>query len=105
MGKAVARKDGVDTVYSPHGTGYQCQSPTIQRTDKGSGDVFINGVGVVRAGDAMITHPQPGCTPHSPTLSTYSSTVFANGKGIGRVGDTYSGHPITSGSSNVFGGD
>jgi uncharacterized Zn-binding protein involved in type VI secretion len=105
MGQGIARKDGVDTVYSPHGTGYKCLSPTIQKTDKGSSDVFVNGTGVVGAGDAMITHPAPGCTPHAPGLSTYSSSVFVNGKGVGRVGDTYGEHTITSGSSNVFGGD
>lgn len=105
MGKQVARKDGQDTVYSPHGTGYECLSPTIQETDEGSSDVFVNGIGVVRAGDKMIPHMAPGYSVHAPSLSTYSNTVFANGKGIGRLGDTFQGHPITSGSSNVFGGD
>jgi len=100
----VARKDSVDSVASPDGSGSGCGSPTTQSTDIGSGDVFCNGIGVVREGDAMISHPGPGCPPHAPTLSTYSSTVFINGKGCGRLGDEYSAHIITSGSGNVFAG-
>jgi len=98
----VARKGSTDSVSSPDGTGNNCASPTTQSTDAGSSDVFINGVGVVRDGDAMVSHPQPGCTPHAPTLDTFSPNVYADGKKIGRLGDAYSGHTITSGSSNVF---
>ena len=100
---AVARKDSTDTVASPDGTGKNCASPTTQSTDVGSGDVFANGIGVVRAGDPMIGHPEAGdCATHAPGLSSYSSNVYANGKLIGRLGDEYSGHTITSGSPNVF---
>ena len=100
----VARKDSVDSVSSPDGSGSGCGSPTTQSTDIGSGDVFCNGIGVVRESDGMISHPGPGCPPHAPTLSTYSSTVFINGKGCGRKGDEYSAHIITSGSGDVFAG-
>jgi uncharacterized Zn-binding protein involved in type VI secretion len=103
---AVARKDSKDTVASPDGSGICCASPSTQSTDKGSSNVFVNTIGAVREGDAMITHPYPGpcCNPHAPTLSSFSSTVFVNGKGIGRLGDDYSQHVISSGSSDVFAG-
>ena len=84
-----------------------CVDPSTQYTDEGSGDVFVNGIGVVREGDAMITHNYPGpcCDPHAPTLSTYSYKVFVNGKGIGRKDDVYGGdHTISSGSEDVFAG-
>lgn len=102
----VARKDSTDTVSSPDGSGFCCGSPSTQSTDKGSDDVFVNNIGVVREGDAMITHNYPGpcCNPHAPTLSTFSSTVFVNNKAIGRKGDEYSSHIITSGSADVFAG-
>lgn len=100
---AVARKSGVDKVFSPHGTGKKCRFPTTQRTDAGSSRVFSQGVGVVRQGDSMITHPARGCSPHAPGLDSGSSRVSAEGRGIGRIGDTYGGeHPIISGSPRVF---
>jgi uncharacterized Zn-binding protein involved in type VI secretion len=100
----IARKNGVDTVASPDGTGVGCGSPTTQATDVGSDDVIVNGIGAVRESDAMNTHPGPGCSPHAPTLSTFSSTVYVNGKRVGRLGDAYNGHVITSASSDVIAG-
>jgi uncharacterized Zn-binding protein involved in type VI secretion len=114
MAQAVARKNNTDTVFSPDGTVSgecspgvpQCDAPSIQSTLEGSSNVFINGIGAVRIGDAMKTHTHGcGCVNHSPTLSTSSSTVFVNGKGLGRLGDAYDGnHRISSGSSNVLAG-
>lgn len=97
-----ARKSGTDTVASPDGSGPGCGSPTTQATDVGSDDVIVNGIGAVRQGDAMKTHPGPGCSPHAPTLTTHSSTVIVNGKGIGRLGDAYNGHTISSASADVI---
>jgi uncharacterized Zn-binding protein involved in type VI secretion len=108
----VARKAAVDLVDSPDGTpgtpcdgGAKkiCDSPSIQATAAGSPDVFVMGIGVVREGDAMISHPAPvcGCSPHAPTLSVFSAFVYANGKRIGRVGDAYDGHVIITGASTV----
>lgn len=87
---------------------------TTQVSDAGSSTVFVNGIGVVRNGDAMASHPDGvPCTSspinHVPTLSTYSSTVFVDGKQIGRIGDKYDSdghydHTIASGSTNVFAG-
>lgn len=105
MGMEVARMNGVDTVASPDGSGNCCGSPSTQMTNQGSSDVMINGIGVVRLGDAMNVHPYAGpcCNPHSPILTSGSSTVFVNGKPIGRKGDPYGGdHIISSGSSTVF---
>lgn len=105
MGNQVARKDSTDTVFSPDGSGMYCMAPTTQSTDKGSSDVFVNGIGAVRQGDTMKVHAGPGCPPHAPPLTSCSGTVFVNGKGVGRIGDAYGGnHTILSGSSNVFAG-
>jgi uncharacterized Zn-binding protein involved in type VI secretion len=124
----VARKSGTDTVTCTDGAkGTPCAfdsngNPiawnwnigTTQNTDAGSSKVFSQGVGVVRQGDAMQSHPDGvPCTPspinHAPTLSTYSSKVFVEGKGIGRVGDKYDSdghysHAISTGSPKVFAG-
>lgn len=103
----IARKDAVDKVQSPDGTGSGCNSPLLSYTQEGSTNVFINSVGVVREGDAMQTHPGPGCSPHAPVLASFSPNVFVNGLRVGRLGDYYiapgSGqHPIISASTNVF---
>lgn len=103
----VARKDGTDTVDTVHNSiGSNCaDAPTTIATDAGSSDVFAEGTGVVRVGDAVQIHNIPGCTPHAPTLAVGSDTVFANNKAIGRKGDTYAGsEKITSGASTVIAG-
>ena len=117
---AVARMGGTDTVECTDGAQgapcgqnvYHWNAPTTQVTNEGSSNVFVNGIGVVRNGDAMASHPDGNpCTAsainHAPTLSSYSSNVFANGKNIGRVGDRFNSdghysHIISSGSINVF---
>lgn len=102
---AVGRMNQKDKVFSPHGRGFNCGAPTVQATQAGSRRVFSDGIGVVRQGDAMKTHPAPGCSPHSPGLDVGSTRVFAEGRGLGRIGDTYGGeHPIISGSNRVFSG-
>lgn len=101
----VARKDSIDRVQSPHGSGVCCVNPTVHSTDKGSDNVIVNGHGVVREGDTMIPHlTSDGCCGiHAPPLTTYSSTVFINGKRVGRKGDEYEGgHVIITGSDNVI---
>jgi uncharacterized Zn-binding protein involved in type VI secretion len=117
---AVARMSGTDTVSCTDGAkGSPCgknvwhwNTPTTQATASGSGDVFINGIGAVREGDVMKTHPDGNpCTggpiPHAPALSTYSPNVFVNGKALGRVGDKFDSdghysHSISSGSPDVI---
>lgn len=104
-GYGIARRDGVDQVASPDGSGHCCAEPSTQTTWEGSDNVFVNGIGIVREGDAMITHNYDGpcCVPHAPVLDTFSGTVYCNGKRVGRVGDAYGGdHIIITGSTNVI---
>jgi uncharacterized Zn-binding protein involved in type VI secretion len=110
----VARKSAVDLVASPDGNpGTPCDPPKVicdvpstQATAAGSSDVFIEGIGVVRENDAMISHPAPvcGCAPHAPVLTSFSSRVYANGLRIGRIGDDYSAHVIITGAATVIDG-
>jgi len=63
-----------------------------------SGDVFVNGRGVVRVGDAFESH-----CGHSRVVSGGSSSVFVNGRQVCRIGDPLScGDIVCEGSSNVF---
>ena len=107
MGNPVARGNGVDSVDSDTGAGVNCPDPLVTATAACSGDVRVNGTGVVRQGDAVASHNQTGCVPESPGLSSYSGTVSANGKGLGRQGDNYAGdgsNTISSGSGDVNAG-
>lgn len=73
----------------------------------GSGNVFVNGIGVSRQGDNNTGHLLPGapCPSHSASIAVGSTTVFVNGKGTGRVGDGITGcTSVAAGSSNVFAG-
>jgi uncharacterized Zn-binding protein involved in type VI secretion len=96
---AISRKSGTDSIATNHG----CDGSTV--TAAGSGDVFVNNIGVVRVGDSNQTHRVGGrrCSvSHAVPLTSASPNVFANNKAIGRVGDSYSGETLTSGSPNVF---
>jgi uncharacterized Zn-binding protein involved in type VI secretion len=119
---AVARKSGEDTIACTDGaqgslcgtrpTRFNWNTATVQLTDEGSDDVFVNDVGVVRQDDKMVNHANGvPCTTsainHTPALSTYSSNVYVNGKLIGRLGDKYNSdgnmdHTISSASPDVF---
>lgn len=88
-----------DSVKTNHG----CDASTVM--EQGSGDVFVNSIGVVRKGDVNQTHAfgGRGCSSkHQIALSDGSPTVFVNGKPIGRVGD--GSEALASGSPNVFSG-
>jgi len=110
----IARKAANDTVDCVDGTpgtpcdvGVRCDAPSIQATAAGSSDVFVEGIGVVRIGDAMLAHPYVpcGCPSHAPPLTVASAYVYANGIRIGRIGDLYTGgHVISSGAPTVFDG-
>ena len=98
-----ARGAGTDSVFSKTGSGRGCGKPVTTATDACSGDVFFNGKGAVRIGDAVASHAAGGCGPDGSTLTSSSGTVKVNGKGVARKGDQYSGdNTITSGSSDVF---
>lgn len=101
----VARSSGSDTVFSPHGTGKNCGSPTVQATAQGVSKVYVEGILAIHVSNSMQEHPAPGCSPHAPGLDAGSNKVICEGQGIARIGDVYGGeHPITSGSSKVFSG-
>jgi hypothetical protein len=98
---AVARKDGTDSVNTNHG----CDPKTV--TEEGSGDVFVNNIGIVRQRDKNKEHAFGGkkCRDrHKAELTVCSTTVFANNRGVGRIGDKYGIESIASGSPNVFAG-
>jgi uncharacterized Zn-binding protein involved in type VI secretion len=100
---AIARANGVDSVFSLTGTGRNCNSPIMTTTGVGISTVFVNGIPVVFQGNLVAPHPAGGCGPDLSPLTSFSSTVFASGGGIGRIGDQYTGdNTITSGSSTVF---
>lgn len=119
---AVAKKDGSSSVTCSDGsqggvcatkpTRYNWNAESTQSSDVGSADVFVENIGVVRDGDAMISHPDgdpcvQSPSNHSPTLSTFSPNVFANNKQIARIGDKYNNgtafdHTISTGASTVF---
>lgn len=102
MSRPAARGIGRDTVLSVDGTGYKCLSPMKTYTMGCSINVLVNGVGVVRLGDAVAPHPMVGCTLDRSVLISSSAKVLANGRGVGRMGDTYGPNVIVSGSPNVI---
>ena len=67
-----------------------------------STNVFINGLGVHRVGDAWEQHcSNSSC--HTAVQATGSPNVFINGQPVARVGDSIScGSSNATGSPNVF---
>lgn len=89
------------------GSGHGCHFPPTPATGA-SGDVFVNGIGAVRQGDAYAPHACGVCPApsHGRSLSGGSGTVFINGKPAGRVGDAIGcGGAAAAGSGDVFFGD
>jgi uncharacterized Zn-binding protein involved in type VI secretion len=86
-------------------TGHGCDgSSTIAA---GSGDVFANGIGVSRQGDASASHTLPdgdACVPHTVPILGGSGTVYATGIPLARVGDVIDAGAISGGSGDVFAG-
>lgn len=91
MGQPAARKGDMDS-------GHGCYSP--RKNNTGSDNVFINGRGAHRQGDAWMKHCCNGC--HTGVTSGGSSSVFINGRPAARITDAVScGGVIITGSSNV----
>lgn len=69
-----------------------------------SGDVFVNGSGVVRVGDAYAAHGSPTPSPaHGRSASSGSGTVSVNGQPVHTIGDDIDcGGASAEGSPNVF---
>lgn len=86
-------------------TGHPHCYPSRSNTEA-SGDVFINGKGAHRLGDAWAVHGAcPDHSPHGGAASSGSASVFVNGKPICRIGDSIScGDTMATGSGNVFAG-
>ena len=94
MGQAVARLGDTSAGHCFPGRG----------NISSSGNVFINGIGAHRVGDAWPTHTC-GTSSHASTTSHRRSTVFVNGVALARVGDALDcGDVISQGSSNIFAG-
>jgi uncharacterized Zn-binding protein involved in type VI secretion len=82
-------------------SGHECFSPRPNISS--SGNVFINGRGAVRVGDAYAEHGCKGKKGHSSVQAAGSGTVFVNGKPLARVGDLVAcGSVCATGSGNVF---
>ncbi|WP_081293409.1 PAAR domain-containing protein [Tritonibacter mobilis] len=89
------------------GPGHGCHFPPTPSTGA-SPDVYVNGIAVVRQGDAYADHGCGVCPApaHGRNLSGGSGSVFVNGKPAGRVGDANScGGAADAGSPNVSFGD
>ena len=108
---AVARANGVDSVFSLTGSGRGCRSPRIPRPSTGPATYTGVVVGssldpIVLEGDIVGDHPFIGCGPDTSALDTFSTTVFINNRKVGRIGDQYTpDNVITSGFPTVFIGD
>lgn len=82
-------------------TGHDSCAPVV--LIEASEDVFINGLGASRLGDAYASHGCDDHPDHSGTLSSGSAAVFINGLSAGRVGDSVScGGTAAEGSDNVY---
>lgn len=76
-----------------------------------SGDVKVNGIGVVRLDDTWAPHGTPPNDTHATDTdgspdktSSGSGTVRVNNKPVARIGDAVEADTIAAGSSNVFAG-
>ena len=73
-------------------------SPAIE----GSGDVLIDGLPVLRVGDALAPHVKPGSPPHPRKVAAGSPSIFVNGRPVARVGDAIDcGGKMQQGSGTV----
>lgn len=95
MGRPCARKNEKGVT---HCSGFKIVSA--------SGNVKVNGRGVVRKGDRSSVHLKPAprkCRPHVSKVAKGSRSVKVNGRSVARRFDKMSGcTAIASGSSNVL---
>lgn len=87
------------------GTGHGCWPP--RPNVEASPDVFAEGAGVHRAGDAWAPHTCPAIPEtHASILAAGSASVFVNGRAVGRIGDPVAcGSRVATGTAAVFAGD
>jgi uncharacterized Zn-binding protein involved in type VI secretion len=89
------------------GSGHACHFPPTPSISA-SPDVYVNGIPIVRQGDAYVPHACPTCPAplHMRSLSGGSGSIFINGKPAGRIGDAIScGGAADAGSPDVTLGD
>lgn len=85
-------------------TGHGCWPPTTPATF--SGDVFANGRGVARQGDAIVPHTCPSIPETHGGSYTESRSVFVNGRPAQAIGSPVScGDRAAAGSPDVWVGD
>ncbi|WP_209777178.1 PAAR domain-containing protein [Azospirillum agricola] len=86
-------------------TGHGCWPP--RPNAEASGDVFVNGRGAHRVGDAWAAHTCPDKPEtHAGVQATGAAAVYVNGRRLARVGDAVScGSTVAGGSSDVVCGD
>ncbi|MFP7675509.1 PAAR domain-containing protein [Marivita sp. S0852] len=85
-------------------TGHDSREPTAATIS--SGDVFVNGAGLVREGDTLAPHGCHDDDPEARVIAVGSGSVFVNGKPAARSGDPVScGGFAADGSEDVSIGD
>jgi hypothetical protein len=97
MGSGIARIGDTDT---GHGT------YTPDTVKAGSSDVFVNGIGAARTGDAHGQHVNTvePYDVHPAVCGAGSGTVKVNGKSVFRIGDPVDSATQAAGSANVLAG-
>ena len=84
--------------------GHGCWPPTSPAAY--SGNVFANGLPVVRQGDGIVPHTCPSIPETHGGVYTGGGSVYANGKPVQRVGSAVScGDAARTGSGDVLVGD
>lgn len=84
-------------------TGHGCDATSTIL--EGSDDVFCNGIGIARLGDAIAPHTIPAgpvCVGHSAVINAGSPNVYVNGIKMARVGDSADSGSITEGSPDSY---
>jgi Uncharacterized conserved protein len=85
-------------------TGHDCWPPTVPATF--SSDVFANGRGVVRMGDAIVPHTCPLIPEMHGGVYVESRSVFVNGRPVQIIGSPVDcGDAAAEGSPDVWVGD
>lgn len=85
-------------------TGHGCWLPEVPATF--SGDVFANGQGVVRFGDARVPHLCPSIPEIHGASYVDTRSVFVNGQPVQVIGSPLDcGDAVAEGSPDVFSGD
>ena len=98
-------RDGIDLAK----TGHKCTFVIGVKATQG--EVFANGVAVLRMGDPCLPHTilvpcgrWECCVPHTAVVNMGSMKVFAKGVPVAQFGDSTDMGMLIMGSRNVFAG-